>query len=398
MTETNRRQQSGHPFYADLESFDDFSGVSDLSRYTPAPDDWHVVIADIKGSTDAIKEGRYKDVNMVGAACITAVLNVTRGHEIPYVFGGDGATLMVPPDTLPRVREALLKTRNLAQTGFGLSLRVGTVPVVQVRGGDIDVLVAKFRLSPGNFLAVFSGGGVGLVDKLIKQDDGTKGYVLGEDPGEEEPDLEGLSCRWEPLAAKRGVMLSMLVQALSSDSHEAAGTYKKVIAGLTDALGYDPQENRPVKDNNMTFRWPPRGLKAEARATQGTGGYTRRLMALYAESLLQWVLNVFNLKAGGYNAPVYRKELQQNSDFRRFDDTLRMVLDCTVDEVAAFDRVLAGFREQRLVAYGLHEADSALMTCLVFNLTDSEHVHFIDGGDGGFALAARQLKAQLAEE
>jgi Protein of unknown function (DUF3095) len=36
-----------------------------------------------------------------------------------------------------------------------------------------------------------------------------------------------------------------------------------------------------------------------------------------------------------------------------------------------------------------------MMTCLVFSLQESRHVHFIDGADGGFALAALQLKAQL---
>jgi len=35
------------------------------------------------------------------------------------------------------------------------------------------------------------------------------------------------------------------------------------------------------------------------------------------------------------------------------------------------------------------------MTCLVFSLEQSRHVHFIDGADGGYALAAVQLKAQL---
>lgn len=45
---------------------------------------------DIRGSTRAIEEGRYKQVNMVGAAVITAVLNACAGYEIPFVVGGDG--------------------------------------------------------------------------------------------------------------------------------------------------------------------------------------------------------------------------------------------------------------------------------------------------------------------
>jgi len=396
MVEHENREGTGHPFYADLQSFDDFSAVSDLSRYTPAPDDWLVVIADIKGSTDAIEAGRYKDVNMIGAATITAVLNVTRVHEIPYVFGGDGATLMVPPETLPRVRQALFKTRNLAKARFALDLRIGAVPVRRVRGGEIDVLVAKFRLSPGNYLATFTGGGVGLIDKMIKQDDGTQGWLLTDEASDNMPDLQGLSCRWEPLAAKRGVMLSILVQALATDRDDAATTYRTVIEDLTKAMGHDIQGCRPVTAENMRFHWPPSGLNAEAQATRAAHGYITRLIALYVESLIQWGLNAFNLTFKTYNAPVYRQELRDNSDYRRFDDTLRMVLDCTPEDVLAIQKTLAHFRAQGVIAYGLHQADSALMTCLVFNLSDSEHVHFIDGGNGGFALAARQLKRQLA--
>ena len=36
------------------------------------------------------------------------------------------------------------------------------------------------------------------------------------------------------------------------------------------------------------------------------------------------------------------------------------------------------------------------MTCLVFSLEQSQHIHFIDGADGGFALAAQRFKKQLA--
>ena len=42
--------------------------------------------------------------------------------------------------------------------------------------------------------------------------------------------------------------------------------------------------------------------------------------------------------------------------------------------------------------YGLHLSDTALMTCLVTSPADSLHVHFVDGGGGGYTSASRSLK------
>ena len=156
-------------FYLDLKAFMEFTRVADLDNYTAAPDDWHVVIADVKGSTLAIEEGRYKEVNMVGAACINAVLNVTEPGRIPYVFGGDGATLLIPAQDLEPCQKVLLGVRLLAETRFNLSLRVGVVPVAVIHNDSRSrVLVAKYRLSPGNVLATFTGGGIDLAEKWIK--------------------------------------------------------------------------------------------------------------------------------------------------------------------------------------------------------------------------------------
>ena len=70
-------------FYAALEPFTEFAEVADPARYVAAPDDWIVVLGDIKGSTEAARAGRYKEVNLVGAACITATLNVTGDLDLP---------------------------------------------------------------------------------------------------------------------------------------------------------------------------------------------------------------------------------------------------------------------------------------------------------------------------
>ena len=228
-------------FYANLESFVTFAEVADLDNYQAAPDDWHVIIADVKGSTQAIAEGRYKQVNMIGAACINAVLNITEKGRIPYVFGGDGATLMVPSSCLDDCKQVLLGVRYLAATRFNLSLRVGVVAVATIHEHDyLRVMVGKYQLSPVNALATFSGGGMELAEQWIKS--GSE-YLLEQEPDDKHPDLSGLSCRWEPLASQNGVMLSLLMQARSDDESAKAVLYRKLIEEIGELSG-DTEEYR----------------------------------------------------------------------------------------------------------------------------------------------------------
>ena len=46
------------------------------------------------------------------------------------------------------------------------------------------------------------------------------------------------------------------------------------------------------------------------------------------------------------------------------------------------------------VVFGMYSASAALMTCVIES-HQGAHVHFIDGADGGYALAAKEMKAQL---
>ena len=70
-------------------------------------------------------------------------------------------------------------------------------------------------------------------------------------------------------------------------------------------------------------------------------------------------------------------------------------MDCSQTQIQAIEDLLTKERQAGAIAYGLHKSDTALMTCLVFNLEQSEHLHFIDGGDGGFTKASVQFKQQL---
>ena len=46
--------------------------------------------------------------------------------------------------------------------------------------------------------------------------------------------------------------------------------------------------------------------------------------------------------------------------------------------------------------YGMHVSATALMTCLVGSAVGHDHVHFVDGGDGGYTIAAKGLKLAAA--
>ncbi len=384
-------------FYNQLPPSDQFISLENIETFTPVPNDWWVVIADVKDSTQAVEQGRYKEVNMIGASCITAVLNVCKGVDIPFVFGGDGATILVPGQLAQTVQTALINTRGLVHKEFAIDLRIGKVAVTELRRLGKDVLVSKFELSEGNTVAMFSGGGVELADKLIKQDQSCEAYAIADHGNSGLPDLSGLSCRWQPLQSQHGKMVCLLIQVLDQYIDRRHKVFGQVLTELSQILGQDLKPPTPVTQNTLRFQWPMQGLKIEAKLTKDKLSFIRRYAFLLYQSFIQLILERFNLSAGGYNAPVYREEIRTNTDYRRFDDALRLVLDCSTQQIDQINEYLQAKHQTGEIAFGMHITNQAQMTCLVFSLEQSQHIHFVDGTEGGFWAAAKQYKKQLSE-
>ena len=101
----------------------EFAEVADSARYVSVPDGWLVGTSDVVDSTGAIARGQYKSVNMVGAGVIAAVRNALGSTDVPFVFGGDGASFVVPGSAREAVAEALAATCVWAREETGLELR-----------------------------------------------------------------------------------------------------------------------------------------------------------------------------------------------------------------------------------------------------------------------------------
>src|SRR3954468_1743791 len=209
-------------FYSAIPVFRGFASLMEPSLYSPLPDDWTIGVADIVESTRAIAEARYKAVNMAGAAVIAAVTNALGGREFPFVFGGDGASFAIAPDDLDRARDALAATATWVREDLDLKMRVALVPVSAIRSHGLDVRVARFGPSANLSYAMFSGGGLAWADAAMKRGE----FAVNEAPDGTQPDLSGLSCRFEVMPAVRGLILSVLVMPAQGADPSA---FRKVI-------------------------------------------------------------------------------------------------------------------------------------------------------------------------
>jgi Protein of unknown function (DUF3095) len=372
-------------FYASLPIFEGFASIMDPARYQPLPDDWLIGLTDVVSSTQAIADGRYKSVNTAGASVIAAVTNALEGRTYPYVFGGDGASFAVAARDGDAARAALAATAAWTRDDLQLDLRVAMVPVSAVTAQSLNVSVARFGPSKDVSFAMFSGGGLAWAERAMKAGD----FAIPPAPAGTRPDLSGLSCRWNDIPATRGLILSLVVAPVTHGDP----AFRTLVEGLLAELESSPDVARPVPDGAPDVGWPPPGLNLEAAASRRPGeSFSLRRLKLLLETLLAYLVMKSGIRVGGFDPAVYRRQVVENSDFRKFDDNLRMTLDCTP---ALADRVEQRLREARtanIARFGMHRQPAAIMTCIVPSATDSNHVHFVDGAAGGYALAAKQMK------
>ena len=375
-------------FYSAIPVFRRFERLMDPALYAALPSDWSIGVADIVESTRAIAQARYKAVNMAGAAVIAAVTNALEGREFPFVFGGDGASFAVAPSDLARARQALAATATWVKEDLDLQMRVALVPLAAIRAQGLDVRIARFGPSPNLSYAMFSGGGLGWADAAMKRGE----FAVPVAASGTQPDLSGLSCRFEEMPAMRGLILSVLVMP-SQGADPAA--YRRLIEDIVTLVERSPDQGRPVPPGGPPLRWPPAGVEFEARAQRG-GPLLKRRLGVYAWTLFYYFIMRFGIKVGGFVPQVYVRQVVENSDFRKYDDALRMVLDCTPELEEALSARLASASSTGVARYGLYRQDAAMMTCFTPSAMRSDHVHFIDGARGGYASAATALKAMLA--
>ncbi|MDQ8209037.1 DUF3095 domain-containing protein [Coraliomargarita sp. SDUM461003] len=374
-------------FYAELPAFDKFSDFTNEAYYAPLPSDWCIVVSDIEGSTKAIEAGRYKDVNLVGAATIAAARNALHGLDIPFVFGGDGASFAFHSKHTTRIQEAMSGLQQIAAENFGFVLRIGLVPVAEIYAAKRRIEVGRYELVTGRCLAIFHGGGLSLAEKWIKQ--ANSRHLIEVKIGSR-TNIEGLSCRWNSIPNIRGTIASLIVQKNETTTN---AIYQDILDQIGQICGVDIDQINPLNIPKISYQSIRECFFQESRLHIPKWSY-RHCYRIF-EIIACVCIFRFKIPPIFIDPKRYVKSMRTHADYRKFDDTLRMVIDISAQQSEAITCYLDSLYKKGLLFYGLHNSKDSLMTCYVDDIHEGNHIHFIDGADGGYAMAAKQLKSQI---
>ena len=397
-------------FFSRLAPLPDFRAIANPQGFVPVPGGWSVAVTDVVNSTDAIARGRYKDVNAVGAMGIVALLNAAPPDvELPFVFGGDGATVLIPDNLRGQAEGALLATRRIARDEFGLDLRVGIVPIDALYRAGARLRIARLDVSPHYAQALFAGGGLTLAERWIKDSDHAQ-YQVVMTASDYAPDYSGYTCRWATIPSPHAENVTLMVQGTGDEARQNS-LYRDVLDEIERVYG-DARQRHPVATQRLRPATSDTDLLTEAKVFSTPANRKRYLMLLRGQIAVTNLWIALKTRTPGprlsqwfpraaADAPVmewgrYKDYIREASDCQKVDGTLRMI----ISGYPAQREKLTAFLQTRhatgSLVYGLHVAGGSLMTCLVFQ-PNGRQVHFVDGAGGGYALAAAQMKAQQGQ-
>lgn len=377
---------------AALPSFTDYATqAADPHSYGQLDDDWAVAVADVVASTQLAQQGRDRDVNFVAGAVVAALRADcdVPGQPAASQFGGDGAVVAVPPHARQAAQHTLQALAHWADAEMNIPLRVGLVPVGELKRAGYDVLVALSDFGNGNVFGHFLGAGIAMAEHWVKSDpiwrlEPKAGPLRG---------LEGLSCRWRPVPPRRGRILCVIIDPARPGPDGLAA-----LARTQGALETIVPTSRaaPLGDGDHLVPALVPSLHALAVEMRTIRWWRRpwRLVRAMVGSAILGLVHRLGGNIAGVDTDRYRHRMAERCDYRKQAGGPRLVLDVTDDEVRRIEELLTAAEQRGDVWFGLAHSDATTVTCVVGDFQSDRHVHFVDGAGLGFWRASVILKSK----
>lgn len=349
------------------------------------PESWHVVITDIRNSTNAVAGGMHETVNLIATGSIVSVLNIAfkAGITVPFFFGGDGATFILPPVIADASMRALAVFRKNTSDSFGLDLRIGIVAVSEIYAKGFELKLSKLRVSGVFSIPVVLGDGLYCAEKQIKSEH----YRFDYEPSSDDTlDLSGMQCRWDKIDPPETNQEVVTLLVCAPAGKQQAALFARVMGHVDGIYGPFPRR-QPISVPRLIWKTTFKKMEMEMLVRKGR----INVLGLVA-SWIAWL--------GGYvyfrtsRGRSYLNSLVEMSDTLVIDGKINTVITGNPQQRQELQKALDEMEASREIFYGLHVSGESVMSCYVHDLKDG-HIHFVDGAEGGYTKAAGMLKKKL---
>ena len=364
--------------------------LSQEDSFSRVPDDWYVFVVDIENSTLAVEKGSHEDVNLSATGSIVTVLNeikkTNKEIRIPYFFGGDGTTFIIPGRLQKQILSLLENYRHHVQITTSLILRVGCVEVVEIYKLNHKIKIAKFVLTKHLTIPIVLGTGLKHAEKIIKFS-----FVDTQQKIEKiEPvNLVGMTCRWKEIGPREEEKKVVCLLVYCSEDQVQAEVYKSVIEQIDSIFG-DYKARNPISKSKLQLEISFRKIREELKITKGTYSLLTLLVNWIGSVIADLYFRLFNKNVE------YLKNIPASSDTMMIDGAINTVFSGTQAKIDQFIAHIDGLERLGRLNYGIHVTHSSIMSCYVEDRKNN-HIHFVDGTEGGYTKAAMMYKAKIAK-
>ncbi|WP_046755427.1 DUF3095 domain-containing protein [Kordia jejudonensis] len=377
-------------FYSDLPKH--FTPLRDLlkdeSLFTGIPKNWHIVVTDIEGSSIAVENGQHNDINLTATGSIITVLNeiksIDASIKVPYFFGGDGATFIIPDAIITQVISALNTYSVHIKKTLQLNLRVGNVILEEVYKNNVTARIAKLRHNKYLTTPVVLGNGLKFAEAYIK-DNFKPTDIFGNN--EKVIDLTGMECRWDEIKPNSSENKVVCLLVSCHDETKQAQVFKSIMDEINYLFG-SLDERRPITTLKLKLNTSIEKIRKEMMAK--IGKHDRKYL------IDNWLITVF----GKYYFKIfpegkrYLYRVTQLSDTIMLDGAINTVISGSSKQINKLQIFLDTLESEKEITYGMHITHSSIMSCYVQDRKEN-HIHFVDGTEGGYTSAAIVYKGKL---
>jgi len=380
-------------FYKDLKpSILPVTEVFNQDNFFDVPEDWFIIIADIKNSTAAVSSGKHNDVNLVAAGSLIAALNIAKAREIeiPFFFSGDGGTLLVPEQLLNDVVKGLFLHNLNSIKNFGLELHIGSISIKDIREAGHFIKIAKIQFG-GFDKAIIIGDGLRFAEQLIK---GSAKDRNKEIDNTNELNLTGLECRWDKIKppSEENEIVCYLIETINPAKQ--LEVYRDVLLKIDEIYG-DIQKRNPLSIERLKLLLGFNKIKKEMMVKYGKWKIYFFIMTFLNTFFGRFYFR-YNLKIRNLKGRDYLSELISNADTLIIDGRINTIISGKMDKRIQFLEYLSYQEKEGTLIYGHHINRESIMTCYIEN-RKTKHIHFVDGSDGGYTEAAKEFKMKLKQ-